>query len=258
MSNILLIFLFIFPLSHSFKSNNNIIDELNDKDCIPINNDNINSFKDGDIKPIEPGLSKTYFIDYLKNTIFNFNINVNDTLQINIHSINCNIKIDFIGKSTNQTNLNTFSLEINSTNNNITVFPLIDIIEGEYKENYKQKSCPISINSYLIKDSQSSQLKIENKEKNIFYLSPLNPLNISYNIKEILNNSFITLSFQFNEENLFEIDITYINNIGQAKTISKKINNSSNIFLNSVFFLYEKNINQNGVLYINIINKELS
>ena len=256
MSNILLIFHFIFHLSYCFKNNNNLIDELYDKDCISVNNGNINSLKDKDIIPIEPGISKTYFINYLKDTIFNFNISEQDTLQINIHSINCNIKLDFIVNLINQINLNTFSIEINSTNNNITIFPLIDIIEGEYKENYEQKSCPLSINSYLINNSQSqSQLKIENKEKNIFYLSYLNPLNISYNIKEILNNSFITLSFQFNEENLFLIDITYINNISQIKTISKKINNSSNIFLNSEFFLYEKNINKEGVLYINIINK---
>ena len=204
MSNILLIFHFIFHLSYCFKNNNNLIDELYDKDCISVNNGNINSLKDKDIIPIEPGISKTYFINYLKDTIFNFNISEQDTLQINIHSINCNIKLDFIVNLINQINLNTFSIEINSTNNNITIFPLIDIIEGEYKENYEQKSCPLSINSYLINNSQSqSQLKIENKEKNIFYLSYLNPLNISYNIKEILNNSFITLSFQFNEENLF-------------------------------------------------------
>ena len=51
----------------------------------------------------------------------------------------------------NKTNLDTYSLRINSTNKNVSITPIVDIIEGEHKENYEIKSCPLSINSFLVK-----------------------------------------------------------------------------------------------------------
>ena len=126
-----------------------------------------NSFEDGEIK-VDPGFSQTYFINYEKNTKFIFNIAEEDNLYINIHSINCNFKLDFDGKLFNQINLNTYSLEINSANNSITLTPLFDVIDGIYKENYEKKTCALSINSFSTKDKQP-ELKIGNKEENIFH-----------------------------------------------------------------------------------------
>ena len=120
--------------------------------CININNDFRESLDDENTIQIEPGLSETYFIEYQQNTKFSFNIKDNDNLQINIHAINCNFKIDYIGEMLNQKNLDTYSLLINSTNN-ITITPLIDVIDGEYKENYAKKSCPLIINSFLVNNN---------------------------------------------------------------------------------------------------------
>ena len=121
-------------------------------------------------KLIDPGISKTYFIQYQKNTKFTFNISDNDILQVNIHAINCNIKLDIERNLLNKVNLNTYSILLNSKKKDITITPLVDIIDGQYKENYEAKCCPLSINSYLINDNEQ-KIKIENKEENIFYLN---------------------------------------------------------------------------------------
>ena len=63
---------------------------------------------------MEAGLAQTHFIEYRKNTNLSFNIKDNENYQINIHSINCNIKIDFDGEIMNQINLDTYSLKINN------------------------------------------------------------------------------------------------------------------------------------------------
>jgi len=65
-------------------------------------------------------------------------------------------------------------------------------------------------------------LKIENKEENIFYLNTLNYnlKNISYEIKNISFDSFISLNFKF-KESAFRIFISFfINNI-QINSLKK-------------------------------------
>ena len=116
------------PLDYDFLCSNNYIES---------------SVEENSTIEINPGLAQTYFIQYLKDTKFVFNItNEEDNLQINIHGINCNFKMDFQGELINKNNLDTYSLIINSTHNNITISPLIDATDGVYKENYEQKSCP--------------------------------------------------------------------------------------------------------------------
>ena len=120
-------------------------------------------------KNIDPGISKTYFIEYNKETNFIFNISGEDILQINIHGINCNFELDFEGDLINQYNLDTYSFTIDSGNKTIKIKPLLDKIDGKYKENYESKSCPLSINSFSIKNNQQPKVKIENKEDSWFY-----------------------------------------------------------------------------------------
>ena len=139
---------------------------------ICINNYNEIS-EESEIIEIEPGLSQTYFIKYKKETNFKFIILDEENIQINIHAINCNFNLDYNGKIINQIDLDTYSLTMNSINNNITITPLIDIIDGKYKENYEQKSCPLLINSFYIKKNKS-MLKIENKENIPLYFEPQN------------------------------------------------------------------------------------
>ena len=207
---------------------------------------------------IEPGLSETYFINSEEVTNFAFNINGQDTVQVNIHSINCNFDLYFSGKLINLINLDTYSFIINSENKIISVIPLLDVIDGQYKENYKEKSCPLSINSYLI-NNRKPQIKIENKEEKIFYFDPskYDLLNITYNIKEISFDSFSTLCFQFDEIAHFFINITYKSNKKE-----KDIYNATNLYLNSEFFFFDNDTHdinetiEGGTLNIIIENKD--
>jgi hypothetical protein len=119
---------------------------------------------------IEAGISKTYFLDFNVKKKFIFNIEKDSLLQINIFTINCNIDIEPKNKTIYQMNLNIYSLELDSNKNNITVTPLIDIVDGVYKENYEQKHCPLVINSYYILNSTKQKLNIDNKNENFFIL----------------------------------------------------------------------------------------
>ena len=150
MPNILFILLLLF-----IKENNSSEFHINNKEI--------------EIIQIEPGTSNTTFIKYLNETIFTFNVNEESDLQVNIHSINCNIDINSNGEIKNQNDLNIYSLKLNSTNNDIIVKPIIDIVEGRAKENYQLKNCPIIINSYYIGNDSQKELKLLNKEENIFY-----------------------------------------------------------------------------------------
>ena len=136
---ILFIFFFIFQ-------NTNCIRDFSDNSELP--NDYV-------LTQMEPDVAETLFIEYRKGTNLSFHIKDNDNYQINIHSINCNIKIDFDGEIMNQININSYSLKINSTNYNIIIKPVIDIIDGEEKENYDDKTCPLSINSICLSINQS-------------------------------------------------------------------------------------------------------
>ena len=210
---------------------------------------------------LEPGLSRTYLISYKNSSNFTFEIKEEDIININIHSINCNFKLYFDGEIINQINLNTYSLEINSSNTNktLTLTPVFDVIDGVYKENYEQKICPISINSYSIKDKMP-KLRIENKELNTFYLVPskYESLNLLYEIKEVKDDSFVALSFLFHENSHLLIEINWHNKNNQQNNITKYIDNSTYIFLNSEFLLFENSeINSSGGnLSIRIINKD--
>ena len=152
---ILFIFFFIFQ-------NTNCIRDFSDNSELP--NDYV-------LIQMEPDVAETHFIEYRKDTNLSFNIKDNDNYQINIHSINCNIKIDYDGEIMNQININSYSLKINSTNYNIIIKPVIDIIDGEEKENYDNKTCPLSINSINIKQPQ---LKIENNIDSVFFFEETN------------------------------------------------------------------------------------
>ena len=215
-------------------------------------------------EPIASGLSKTYYIKYSQITNLSFNIEnnerKNELLQVNIHSINCNIKVNPKEKIINQTYFSTYSFQINPENENITIEPEIDKIDGEYKENYEKKYCYLSINSYFNDESQSN-LKIENKEDNFFYLnSKKNELpNIFYEIKSISDDSFISLKFQFKDSD-FSINISYYIDDKFIKSSSKDISNSTNIYLNSDFLIKNEKsivaIGKNGIIKINIKQKK--
>ena len=207
-----------------------------------------------DEKPIKPGKAETLFFEYHKSSNITFDIPENNSIQINMHAINCNFDLKFNGEMMKQLNLGTYSFIINSTYNIITITPLLDVIDGKYKENYAKKTCPLSINSYVLTNNLSEpELKIENKEKSYFYLdhNKYNLLKLSYKIKEVSKESYVGLFFQFNEKSNFSVDI-YFENKNNSK--NENISYSTIIFLNSSFLLYNKNKTDGGDLFINITN----
>ena len=130
----------------------------------------------------------------------------------------------------NEINLDTYSFELEPENKNITITPLLDVIDGEYKENYEKKSCPLLINSFFIKDRQPI-LKVKNKEDNCIYLTntTYNSLKILYDINEVSKDSFATLSFRINKKSHFSINVTYQNKNAQNRSLSKEIYLTTNI-----------------------------
>ena len=209
----------------------------------------------------DPNLSKIYSIKYFQISKFTFskNENENDLLQVNIHSINCNIEIKSDVKIINKINLNTYSILINPKNETIDIEPIFDVIYGEYRLNYENKTCYLSLNSYFLNDLNPN-IQLDNNEKNIFYFDGKDNdlLNISYKINNINNNNnFVSLNFML-EDSSFLIDVSY-SNFG-VNPISKLINNSANIYLNSSFLTKNNKskeaISENGVLKIKITNNK--
>ena len=244
MSKILFIILFLFIKENiSFQTSHNIT--------------NING-------SIEPGISKTFYLDYVSKTEIDFNIsaNYNNSLQIqvNIRSINCKINVYSSNKDEIENeNKEFYDFTLVYNNKTITVDPVKDTIGGFWKENYGLKKCFLSINSYYISKEFEPKIKIENKEENYIYFdtSKYKQINISYNITNVSNNSFASLGFKF-EEGTFEIDILYINanNNEKNQTMIKTIENSTFIYLNNEFLTYNDSENTGGTLYVQITNKE--
>ena len=201
--------------------------------------------KDGKKEEILPGTSEIFFINY-HETYFELPKSRKSYFQINIHSINCIIDIQPEITIIDHINFNIYSLKVNPEYQNISIIPLRDKVKGEFKENYEIKTCPLIINSYYI-NSDTQELKIENREENVFYLNT--SLHISYDIKEISINSFVSLNFNFKNSS-FLIEISYIKDKKTINSKSKNITSSGYIFLNSEFFLN----NDQGYLSISIQN----
>ena len=228
---------------------------------IKVNNSNdVNREIAGDQKnkEITPGTSEYISINYQEEYILNFKNKEESDLQINIHSINCNIDVQPKEKIKDSVNLNIYSIII-TDNSTISIKPIKDIVDGKPKEKYEIKECPLIINSYYIKNE--TELEINNKEENVLYLnSDIHALNISYSIKDISNNSFVSLYFKF-KETLFLIDISYINSNDETNSLSKNINESTHIYLNRDFLKCNNdndNENVNGNLSIIINNLDYS
>ena len=202
---------------------------------------------------VTPGFSKTYFLKYENSSNFIFNIPENNSIEININAYNCYFNVEYNGELLKQLNLDTYSLKISANNSIIKIKPLLDVTYGQYKENYRKKSCPISMNSYIL--NSEPEIKIQNKEVNYFYFETdeYDLLKISYDIKEVLKESYAGLSFLFNNKCNFLIKIFYINEKSNSTKI-KRIYNSSSIFLDSAFLLYDPYEEKGGNLTIYIEN----
>ena len=208
---------------------------------------------------IKPGNSQIFFLDYREDyhRAFELNIDEHSKLQINIHSINCYIKIEPIPEAEiiKSTDLNFYSLIANSSTKYLIINPLKDMAEGKPKENYDAKTCPVSINSYYISDG-IPKLIINNNEESVFYLAASlykDIFHVSYDIKKKSKNNFVALHFKF-EENQYLINIAYSKN--PSNPIIKNITESTFIYLDSNFLSNEStNNDDNGNLFIDIQNE---
>ena len=210
-------------------------------------------YENGTNFDVEPGISKTYCLKYQNSTKFSFKITNGDLIQININAYNCYFNIDYKGNMMKQFNLDAYSLQISSEYNTITITPLLDVIYGQYKENYEKKTCPLSINSYVL--NSEPEIKITNKEVNYFYLEPENNnlLNLSYKINEVSEETYVGLSFLLNDKCNLSVELIYLNDRNQSSKI-KNIYNTTTIFLNYSVLLYNETSKDGGNLFINIKN----
>ena len=207
-------------------------------------------------KTITPGISKTFRLKYLENTSFSFNSNEfikGSSLLVNIHSINCKIDVTSKGgKPIYNSNLEIYSISVNSSDTIIYVKPFIDTIDGLFREDYEKKTCPLTINSYYTNIKQN--LTIQNYEENVLlfdssiYNSSI--LHIYYNKINISTYSFVALNFRF-EKASFEINVSNIKK--NSTPIIKYIDSSTFIYLNNDFLLNDTN-DTNLVLSIDITN----
>ena len=187
----------------------------------------------------KPGISKTLPIKYFQTSkfIFSKSERKDDLIQVNIYPINCNINANTESGKLEEIALSIFSVQINRTNETISITPINDVIRGKISQNYAKKNCYLSINSYFLNDSQS-ELEIDNKEENAIYLknSDCNIFQISYEIKEKSDDNFLYLNFKF-EDNSFNINISYF--IGEIikNSTQKNIDNSTSIYLSSDFLV---------------------
>ena len=139
------ILFFLFFIFHQLNCN----DENNDMSNKILKKEYKNELFLDDIGySIEPGVSLYLSLNYFQRTWFFFDLNNDDFIQINLHGINFKFNVDFNGILMRKSNFDTYSIAIDSNNYYIIITPIVDIINGEFKENYSKKSGYLSINSY--------------------------------------------------------------------------------------------------------------
>ena len=129
-----------------------------------------------------------FSINYESDTIFNFTSEtIHNDLIVNMHSINCKVKINIENSNTNDNNINQMNDELCSfrinpeeiNNVKIRVNPLINSADERIIKNYKNKTCPLIItnmeeNSVTILElNNASNLFFDEIIRNIFFLIKL-------------------------------------------------------------------------------------
>ena len=177
-------------------------------------------------------------LDYQNYSVLKFVIdNITNDVAVNIHSTNCKIKIDFENTKSNESIINrmnndTFSFIVNSSEINndfgIRITPLMDSIDERIKENYKNKTCPIIITNYQIKNESIPTLELK-ESSNFYFDENLKDIQYIYKINSTELDSPIALSLTFNQKSKFNVSIKKSGSEGFF--ITKEIFNSSIIFI---------------------------
>lgn len=185
--------------------------------------DNIKSKSKKEIETLDVELVKTYQINYKKNYFFQFETQnekakTTNDLIVHFHSINCNIKVK-VNKDNKYKELKKYKDEIfyyTIENNRIgnTTFEInaiADIIDGNYRYNYTNRTCLVVANSVY---NGTNQLRLEkNQITKVHFDKEIDQYEFIYFInRTIEKNDFIAFSFLFNKKSKFQIHISNILN----------------------------------------------
>ena len=215
---------FILILSYYSKFINcqNYLGNQND-----VNNANINYYD----YSLELEKVQIKYLKYKRKNQFTFKV-INELkhneLLVNFHSIDCGINIIKINKDSkknvpitgNKTNIFSILIKPNEINNTqLLVKPFIN--SGNNNKNIKYRECPVVINSYYINEPK---INIKEEEPMVLsFIENLSTIELLYKIKNLSEDSFIILSFIFDENLIFNINIK-----NESKMVTS---NSSNIFI---------------------------
>ena len=239
---------FILILSYYSKFINcqNYLGNQND-----VNNANINYYD----YSLELEKVQIKYLKYKRKNQFTFKV-INELkhneLLVNFHSIDCGINIIKINKDSkknvpitgNKTNIFSIVIKPNEINNTqLLVKPFIN--SGNNNKNIKYRECPVVINSYYINEPK---INIKEEEPMVLsFIENLSTIELLYKIKNLSEDSFIILSFIFDENLIFNINIK-----NESKMVTS---NSSNIFI----YYNELSKIKNGNLTFKITyNKEIN
>jgi len=189
--------------------------------CKIENQNNINKIK------IEPQKVHIKYLYYSKINSFNFiGKNELNNLWVNFYSIDCDIdvKTNPAKENANITKIKNDVTSIIINKNRIKkvsleVKPLIN--SGNNDKNEEFRTCPVVINSLYM---DKFEINIEEKESMALSFNENLPyIILLYKIKNLNEDSFVTLSFIVDENISFNIDI--------KNELNRNISSTSNIFL---------------------------
>ena len=211
---------------------------------------NVNELNTENYNKLEPTTVQIKYLYYTKKNFFNFtNTNnmesnsIND-LIVNFYSIDCHINIKDNNTYTNAsiTKIKNYITSIIIKKNFIKhIYLLVEpfINSGNNDKNINFRTCPVVINSLYTGDFE---INIKEKESMALSFNENIPFIILlYKINNLDEDSFITLSFIFDESNTFNIDIN--------NELHRTITNTSNIFLN----YSQLSKNKNNILEVKIV-----
>jgi len=232
-------FILIFIYSEFINCNNDSGNQNDDKTAY---NENLCEYN------LELEKSQIIYLNYSKINHFIFE-NINNDLLVNFHSIDCDIDISNINNSLEvkaqifeiNRKRNIYSLLIKKIEKVKIQFLVETFINSDNDEYIDYRECPVVINSYYI---SKPKINITSKESMILnFIENFSTIELSYNIKNLTENkdSFMILSFKFDENAIFNVDI-------ENNTLNRDISYSSNIFL----FYDDLSKNEKNILTINI------
>jgi hypothetical protein len=175
---------------------------------------------------IKPNNSQIKYLYYTKENIFRITENKELDLIVNFYSIDCDIHIR-TGTTEKYANITEIKKDITSIiihKNKIKDIKLIVkpiINSGNNDKNENLRTCPVVINSFYI---DKYEINIKEKESMALSFNETIPyIILLYKIQNLNEDSFVTLSFMFDENISFNVDIKNESN--------RNISNTSNIFL---------------------------